>query len=88
MSRLPDNSIQSPKSQTIADTIVQRVNQLPLQSQHQVLDFVEFLLQRHKLDEAVEPFNDGVEEDLTIWEAAEDEDWLALEAQLSVQKDK
>ncbi|NEZ66702.1 hypothetical protein D0962_28755 [Leptolyngbyaceae cyanobacterium CCMR0082] len=88
MSRLPDNSIQSPKSQTIADTIVQRLNQLPLQSQHQVLDFVEFLLQRHKLDKAVEPFNDGVEEDLTIWEAAEDEDWLALEAQLSVQKDK
>ena len=88
MSRPPHNSTQSPKSQTIADTIVQRLNQLPLQSQHQVLDFVEFLLQRHKLDKAVEPFNDGVEEDLTIWEAAEDEDWLALEAQLSVQKDK
>ncbi|NEZ55488.1 DUF2281 domain-containing protein [Adonisia turfae] len=88
MSRPPHNSIQSPKSQTIADTIVQRLNQLPLQRQHQVLDFVEFLLQRHKLDKAVEPFNDGVEEDLTIWEAAEDEDWLALEAQLSVQKDK
>ncbi|MFG6102033.1 hypothetical protein U2F10_07255 [Leptothoe sp. EHU-05/26/07-4] len=88
MSRLPDNSIQSPKSQTIADTIVQRLNQLPLQSQHQVLDFVEFLLQRHKLDEAVQPLNDDLEEDLTLWEAATDEDWLALEAQLSVQKDK
>ncbi|EKU98397.1 Protein of unknown function (DUF2281) [Leptolyngbya sp. PCC 7375] len=88
MSHPSHNSIQSPKSQTIADTIVQRVNQLPLQRQHQVLDFVEFLLQRHKVDQAVQPVNDDLEKDLTPWEAATDEDWLALEAQLGVQKDK
>ncbi len=75
------------KSAAIADAVVKRLNQLPLQSQQQVLDFVEFLLHRHKLDEAVEPFNDGIEEDLTLWEASKDEDWLALEAQLAATKE-
>ena len=81
MSSLPLNSVS--KSKTVADAVVKRLNQLPLETQRQVLDYVEFLLQRHKIDEAVAPFNDGVEEDLTLWEAAEDEDWLALEAQLA-----
>ncbi|MFG6094075.1 hypothetical protein SPB21_02440 [Leptothoe sp. ISB3NOV94-8A] len=47
---------------------------------------MEFLLHRHKLNKAVEAFNDDVEEDLTIWEAAKDEDWLALEAELAAAK--
>lgn len=76
-----------PKSTTLADTVTKRLNQLPVQTQQQVLDYVEFLLHRHKLDEAVAPFNDGVEEDLSVWEASKDEDWLALEAQLAANKD-
>lgn len=83
MNSFPLNSAQNLPSTAVTDTIVNRLNQLPSQKQQQVLDFVEFLLHRHKLDEAVEPFNDDVEEDLTFWEASKDEDWLALEAQLA-----
>lgn len=84
MSSLPLDSIA--KSKTVADAVVKRLNQLPFDTQKQVLDYVEFLLHRHQLDEAVAPFNDGVEEDLTLWEAADDEDWLALKAQLAAAK--
>ncbi|MEM7065595.1 MAG: hypothetical protein AAF572_20820 [Cyanobacteria bacterium P01_B01_bin.77] len=84
MSSLPLNLV--PESTAVSDAVVERLNQLPLNTQQQVLDYVEFLLHRHKLDEAVEPFNDDVEEDLTLWEAATDEDWLALEAQLAAAK--
>ena len=74
------------KSIPVADVVVERLSQLPTETQQQVLDYVEFLLYRHKVDKAVEPFDDNVEEDLTLWEAAKDEDWLALEAQLALQK--
>ncbi|MBE9070309.1 hypothetical protein IQ260_27070 [Leptolyngbya cf. ectocarpi LEGE 11479] len=84
MSSLPINLV--PKSTAVTDAVVERLNQLPVDTQQQVLDYVEFLLHRHKLDEAVEPFDDDVEEDLTVWEAATDEDWLALEAQLAEAK--
>ncbi len=84
MSSLPLNSV--PKSTTLADTVAKRLNQLPVQTQQQVLEFVEFLLHRHKLKKAVQPFNDDLEEDLSLWEASKDEDWLALQAQLALQK--
>ncbi|MEM8613247.1 MAG: hypothetical protein AAGF93_14600 [Cyanobacteria bacterium P01_H01_bin.105] len=73
-------------SKSTADAVVECLGQLPADTQKQVLDYVEFLLHRHKLDKAVEPFNDDVEEDLALWEAATDEDWLALEAQLAAAK--
>lgn len=84
MSSLPLKPV--PTSKTIADAVVKQLSQLPLDTQQQVLDYVEFLLHRHKLDKAVEPLNDAVEEDLSLWEAATDEDWLALEAQLAEAK--
>ena len=86
MRSLPVNSLQSQRS-TIADTVAKRLNQLPLQTQQQVLDFVEFLLHKHQSDKAARPFHTSLEEDLTCWEASTDEDWLALEAELAAAKD-
>ena len=86
MSSLPLNSVQAHQSKTLTDEIAQRLNQLPPQTQQQVLDFVEFLLHHHKIDQAIQSFNDDLEEDLTLWEASTDEDWLALEAQLATAK--
>ena len=90
MRSLPVNSVQSQRS-TIADTVAKRLNQLPLQTQQQVLDFVEFLLHKqlhkHQSGKAARPFHTSLEEDLTCWEASTDEDWLALEAELAAAKD-
>ena len=86
MSSLPLNSIQTRQSNALSDAISKRLNQLPLHNQQQVLDFVEFLLHHHKIDQAVQSFDDDLEEDLTVWEASTDEDWLALEAQLAAAK--
>lgn len=70
-----------------ADAVAKLIGQLPLQAQHQVLDFVEFLLHRYQLDPVVQPTHDAPEEDLSLWKVDEDdEDWLALEAQLAAEK--
>ncbi|WP_152532150.1 hypothetical protein [Leptolyngbya sp. Heron Island J] len=86
MSSFPLNSVQTCQSKTLTDAIAKRLNQLPLQTQQQVLDFVEFLLHHHQIDQAVQPFNKDLKEDATVWEASTDEDWLALEAQLAAAK--
>ncbi|MGD1950651.1 MAG: hypothetical protein ACFB14_13545 [Leptolyngbyaceae cyanobacterium] len=82
MDRVSSDSAQNPASAT-AEAVVNVLNQLPLDTQRQVLDFAAFLLHRYRSEEGVraEPA-----EASTPWEASTDEDWLALEAQLALQK--
>ncbi|MEM6254978.1 MAG: hypothetical protein AAF821_18845 [Cyanobacteria bacterium P01_D01_bin.156] len=77
------NSVQGVGPSTTIDAIVQLLQRLPLQTQRQVLDFVEFLLHRHQLSESVhQSEQDDLDEEIALWEAASDEDWIATEEQL------
>ncbi|MEM1252534.1 MAG: hypothetical protein AAGI69_08875 [Cyanobacteria bacterium P01_H01_bin.21] len=82
MNRVSSESAQNPESAT-AEAVVNVLNQLPLDTQRQVLDFAAFLLHRHRSEDGVQP---DPAETSTPWEASTDEDWLALEAQLALQK--
>ena len=86
MTVTPLNCAQSPEAAELADTILQRLNQLPLPAQHQVLDFVEFLLYRHRVDVADQIIQTESKQEKPLWDAAMDEDWLALKAQLALEE--
>ncbi|MEO0348870.1 MAG: hypothetical protein AAF282_02330 [Cyanobacteria bacterium P01_A01_bin.15] len=85
MDKVPFNSTQDNTAPSLTDEVAKLLNQLPLQIQHQVLDFVEFLLhrhQRHQVDRVIQPTQDELEKELDLWEMASDEDWLTVETQL------
>ena len=81
MNRVPLNSAQN--SASLTEAVVNVLNQLPLDTQRQVLDFAAFLLHRHRAVESMQP---GAVDAPTSWEAGTDEDWLALKAQLAIQE--
>lgn len=86
MTFTPLNLVQSSEATALADGILQRLNQLPLQAQHQVLDFVEFLIYRHRVDTTDQIIQTECQEEKPLWDAAMDEDWLALKEQLALEE--
>ena len=82
MNRVSLNSAQN--SDSITEAVVNVLSQLPLDTQRQVLDFAAFLLHRHRSKEGAAS-SESVDPS-TKWEASTDEDWLALEEQLALQK--
>ncbi|MEM9807493.1 MAG: hypothetical protein AAF959_19690 [Cyanobacteria bacterium P01_D01_bin.56] len=82
----PLDLVQSSEATALADGILQRLNQLPLQAQYQVLDFVEFLIYRHQVNVADQIIQTESKQEKPLWDAAMDEDWLALKAQLALEE--
>ncbi|MEM9483335.1 MAG: hypothetical protein AAGA83_06545 [Cyanobacteria bacterium P01_F01_bin.116] len=60
----PLNLVQDTTPVNLVDTVVKLLNQLSLQTQRLVLDFVEFLMHRHQLSEVVQPKQDELDEEL------------------------
>ena len=86
MTVTPINVVPTSEAATVADQVVQHLHQLPLQTQHQVLDFVEFLLNRHRVDVADQIIEANYKDEEPLWDAAMDDDWLALKAALAQEK--
>lgn len=80
------NSAPSSETKKVADAVVQRLHQLPLQTQQQVLDYVEFLLERHYASVTDQTNQAELKAADPLWDAAMDEDWLALKTELSLEK--